>query len=222
MRISKILAALAPVVLGGSLAIVASALPASAVTPACAPLATVADHGYQVPFAGGLALDAVGWGGSGARATACTGALVNDGIVVYNTAHAGVAADFTPVQTTTAGLYSLVYTPGNYVSLANPLCVSTVTDVLRAYARLRSCGDVTVTYNSATGQATLVGGAANNEWQNFKFADAGDGFFQISASTEATPGPFVLNDKGFSKVGPVISYTPTSGENQIWETVTAP
>ena len=40
------------------------------------------------------------------------------------------------------------------------------------------------------------------------------GPFPVCGAT-ATPG-YALNDKGFSLTGPVISYVPTTGENQVW------
>ena len=199
----------------------AGASAASAAT-VCAPLASVSDVGYQSPIHGGLALDAVGWGGGQSAANACTGAQVNDRIVVWQTSHAGVAADFTPVLTTT-GNYQLVYTPGNQVSVTAPLCISTVTDSEYAYARLRGCAGLTVTVNGATGQATMTA-AAGNEWQNFKFVPQGDGFNQIEAVQELSPGPFVLNIKGWGGDGTQVISFPGTGaaENQIFERVFAP
>lgn len=210
----------------GSLGLVAGSLavataPGAAAAPTCAPAATVADHGYALPIGGNLSLDALNWGGGGSAANACAGAMVNDQIVVWQAAHAGVAADFTAVANGTGGLFSLVYTPGDQVSTSAPLCVSTVTDVERAYFRLRGCGDVTATYNAGTGTVTLAGTTPNNEWQNFSFPNAGDGFAQIEASTEGTP--FFANDRAFGGDGsPVISYTNTTGENQIWAAISAP
>ena len=214
----KILAALAPVVLGGALALTTGVLPASAATP----------HTYTVPVKGSLSLDALGWAGTGSPATCTTGAAVVNAQVGFYTAGAvyppgaGCAADFAEVNVTAAatvsafatflaahpgslGPFLLQYAP-NGITTASA-CVSTVTDVQGAFARLRTCA----------GTGTLGGvGSVANMWQTFALVPNGDGFYQIEAFTETTP--YFLNDKGFGGKGsPAISWVSTTGENQLFD-----
>lgn len=191
---------------------IAFAAPGASAAAVCAPLATAGDHSYVSPIHGGQALDAIGWGGSGSKAMACTGAVVNDEIRTFQYPAASVAADFTPVATGIATV-QLVYTPGNQVSTTAPLCVSTVLDQLKTAARLRPCAGLTVTVNLGTGLATIVP-TTGNLWQNFSADAVGDGFFQLEASTEPAPGPFSLNISGAGGNGtPVISWFPLVNEN---------
>lgn len=214
----------------GSLGLIAGgiavAAPAASAATVCAPLTTT-DHTFASPIHLEQSLDAIGWGGSGSRLTACTGAVVNDNIKTFQYSSAGVAADFTPVATS-ATTFQLVYTPGNEVSTTAPLCVSTVLDQRGVFARLRPCAGLAVTVSTVTGNATIVPGAGN-QWQNFRFSSVGDGFSEITATQEPAPGPFSLNIAGYGGNGTqVISWTPFAtctglgcAENQIFEVLPA-
>jgi hypothetical protein len=228
----KILAALAPVLLGGALALTTGVLPAHAAT-VCAPLATNTTASWASPIRSEQTINASDWGGSGNPATACTGALVNDPVKTWQYSAggghvaAGAASDLTAVSTG-GGHVQFVYTPGNEVSTTAPLCISTVLDQQGAYVRLRPCAGLTVTVNTVTGAATIVQ-TTGNQWQNFTVEPAGDGFDQIVATQEAPP--FALNISGYGGNGTqVISWPPfgTSGcsgmtcaENQIFEQLAA-
>lgn len=210
----------------------ALAVPAAHAATVCATLSTNNVHHYVSPIHGGQALDAINWGGSGSAAAACTGAVVNDNIKTWVNSHAGAAADFTPVPTTVAGTFQLVYTPGNKVSTTAPLCVSTVLDQKGAYARLRPCAGLAVAVDGGTGLATITAGAGNM-WQDFSAVNEGDGFFQLEATQETTP--YSLNIKGYGGSGTqVISWTPFGAgfcsdnnpgtpcaENEIFERIPA-
>jgi hypothetical protein len=188
--------------------------------------------GFQVPIRGGLALDALNWGGGGTKSAACTGAQVNNPIGVWKTNGASIAADFTKIPVTgltapeqalctangATGCFLLEYTPAN---LQSGLCVSTVIDRQGSFFRLRGC-------------APSAQGSGDNQWQDFAFVPTGDGFNEITAVLEPGPGPFVANDTAWGGNGTqVISWPPISSsltpcttshgcENQIWEQVTAP
>jgi hypothetical protein len=235
-----IAAAAAPVVAALGLGVLAAA-PASAHAVTCTAQLGSFDRSYQIPIHGDLALDALNWGGSGHAGSECTGALVNDAIGVYAAAHAGGPADFTQVfvplanlssaQATAcgsftavlSGCFELVYTPDDQAS-SSPLCVSTVTVVQGAYARLRGCTNVTESVVSGAGVLSFATGSNGgvNVWQDFALKPEGDGFNFIEAVLEPSPGPYVLNDAGFGGDGShVISWVPSMSENQLWEQVTA-
>lgn len=221
---------------------------ASAAT-VCAPL-TTHDNSFVSPIHSGEALNAINWGGGGSLAKACTGALVNDEVKVWH--NGGAPSDFTEVLvtagttglgvptacTSTAPCVQLVYTPGNQVSTTNPLCVSTVLNQLGAAARLRPCAGLTV--NVSGGFATIVNAAPTsagtvtngNQWQDFNFDQQGDGFWEIEAVAEGSPGPFSLNISGSGGNGTqVISWHPLvndncvfmagCADNEIWEPTAA-
>lgn len=208
---------------------------ASALPPGGCTLSTAADFSYVSPihYPGGEALAPADWGGGGTISRACTGAIVNDNMVVWQygsgPGRVGVAGDLTPVPVTglssgdqakctadgASGCFLLEYTPGKAQS---GLCVSTVLDQLRAYARDRGCA-------AAVQDGTL--GHAVNQWQDFSFKPEGDGFFQIEAVLE--PTPYSLNIKGFGGDGTqVISWYPLGScsgmgcsENEIFEQLAA-
>jgi hypothetical protein len=241
-----IAAAAVPVVAALALGVMAVA-PASARTVTCTAMSgpgSPFDRSYQILIHADLALDALGWGGSGNPGSACTGAVVNDAIGVYATAHAGGAADFTqvavplanlsPAQATACGsltavlsrCFELVYTPDGQVSSA-PLCVSTVTVTQGAYARLRGCTNVTERVVSGLGGVlgfSTGGNGGVNGWQDFALkpvSASATGSF-IEAVLEPRPGPYVLNDAGFGGDGShVISWVASASENQLWHQVTA-
>lgn len=183
-----------------------TAVPASA--------ATVSQITLPVGYPAGVALDALGWGGTGTPASCTTGAAaVNDEVGVWNTASAGCASQWDiliAAGQTAPDVVQLEYAPDGNTSAG--LCVSTVTDVQGAFARLRPC---------ATGL---------NEWQDFTEVAAhsdiaGAVILQAgleplptaaSNTTTATAG-FALNDRAFGRDGAaVISFPPTTGENQLW------
>lgn len=229
--------------LGATAALTMAALPATGASaqplPTCAPL-TSTDASFVSPIFGGDAIDAIAWGGSNSPATACTGMQANDQIKSWPVAQAGVAADFTAVELTgptpsPTGQYELVYTPGDEVNVASPLCISTVLDTLRTPALLRPCGDGTVVhYDAVSGGATLhatEAAATLNEWQTFSAPDVGDGFFQFEDTTE--PTHFSLNIKANGYGSPIISWFPvgttvgghhydmTNSENEIFSVQSA-
>jgi len=158
-----------------------------------------------VGYTDGVALDALGWGGTGTAASCATGtAAINDEVGVWETSRAGCAADWdvltvTAATTTTPAVVRLEYAPDGNLS---GYCVSTVTDVERSYARLRPCAN----------PGTV------NQWQDFtETAAASDipGAVVLEAASE--PPVYALNDRAFGKDGsPVISWPPTTGENQLW------
>lgn len=168
--------------------------------------ATVSQITLPVGYPAGVALDALGWGGTGSSASCTTGAAtVNDEVGVWNTAAAGCASQWSIVIAagqTLATVVQLEYAPDGNTSA--DLCVSTVTDVQGAFARLRPC---------ATGL---------NPWQDFsEVAVASDiaGAVELRAEGAGVAGwtAYNLNDRAFGKDGAaVISYPPTSGENQLW------
>lgn len=177
---------------------------------------------YQTPVKGGLLLNAANWGGTGSKAATIGGnGVVNDRIDVWSPGNASVASDFVDVPVTglttaqqnlctangATGCFKIEYAPAGHLS---GLCVSTVTAVQGAYARLRGC--------AATDQS---GGA--NVWQDFAETLGGDALNQLQAVLE--PGAFVLNDKAWGGNGSqVISWPSASGmgsENQLWEKVPA-
>lgn len=201
--------------LAGALAIAGglafAVAPVASATPSCAPTGVSASS-YVSPIHGGQALNAINWGGSGHKSTACTGALVNDNIKTWRYPAASVASDFTPVAVTGlagsnltkctatgAGFYPgcvlLEYTPfGQHTGL----CISTVLDLKGAFSRLRNC---------ASSLQDNTAGHVVNQWQDFALVPEGDGFWQIEAVLE--PTPFSLNIAGFGGNGTqVISWTP--------------
>jgi hypothetical protein len=209
--------AVIPLALGTGLALGAAAVPAQALS---------AVHTYTVPVSGpqgfqppGLSLDALDWAGTGNNGTCTTGAAQVNSLVGFwraGATHAGCAADFTEVAVTAAvpggepagtTAVQLQYAPGGLVNAS--MCVSTVTDVQGAFARLRGC---------------VAGG---NPWQDFLLIPKGDGLFQIQAFTGPLPAAgtdgavapgYFLNDKRFGGNGtPAISWTSTTGENQLFD-----
>lgn len=206
----KIVAAASSLIAVASAAVGLTAIPAHAATA----------FSYQTPVRGGLLLNASKWGGEGSKAATIGGhGVVNDPIDVWSPSNASVASDFVDVPVTglsdgaattcsgAGGCFLIEYAPAGNLS---GLCVSTVTDVKGAYARLRGC--------APSNQA-----AGFNQWQDFAETQGGDALNQLQAVLE--PTPYVLNDKAYGGNGSqVISWSSTSGmgsENQLWEVVPA-
>lgn len=210
-------------------ALSALGLLAGSVAVAAPGASAATDLSFQTPIHGGLLLNASNWGGEGSKAgTLLSGGVVNDAIDVWVPASASVASDFTivPVSGLTTeqqtactgggatGCFLIEYTPG---AESTGLCVSTVSDTLGAFARLRHCAA------PVQDGAAVIGHGPVNQWQDFAETFGGDQLNQLQAVLE--PTPFVLNVKAFGGKGAqVISWTSVSGfgaENQLWEHVTA-
>ena len=151
--IRKTAAILAPVLLGGMLAAGALMAPgASAATPDQITLPL--DSSAVNP--GGLALDALGWAGSGN--SMCPSVTVNAEIGVFPAYRAGCASQWQVIQVVASSANispplpvpgtvfgdEIVFTPNGAVATnggadPNGFCVSTVTDVEHAVARIRPC-----------------------------------------------------------------------------------
>src|SRR5260370_34168459 len=218
----KLLAAIAPVLLGGALALITGALPAHAATPVTPAL--VVDVQITLPIHGGVAMDALNWGGTGQATGNCTEAVINDSIGVYNAAGAGCAShlDIVPLTGTNAAPdpFEILYAPngaipvtGSLGAAPNGYCVSTYANVPGTHYRLRGCSAV-LTGTNAAPVATVTG---VNPWQDF--TEISGQFDSSAVLIGATGQTMYANDKGYGgDQSPVISWPVVAfhGANEGW------